>query len=379
MRPPTLGLFFLFAAISAAAQSSSRPTGGPNQQMAFPADAWRTAAPAELGVDPRGLARALDAWSSRLGTDGLDRTVIVRRGIVIHEGPSASLANNLYSVTKSFTSTLAGVLLAERELPVDVPAARFEPVLQDQYATVTLRHFATMTSGYNAPGNSRWNEPSEDWSPTPYVPAPPLFAPGRRFAYWDEAQMMFGRVLTRMAREDLLAVLTSRILDPIGARAAGWSQEGDVDGVPIRNGCTGLAMDASNLARFGHLFLNEGRWRDRQLVPAAWVRAATRVQVETALPADTDRRDDGRGRYGFNWWVNGVRPDGARAFPAGPPRTFAALGLHHNVLLVVPEWDMVIVRLGEDRSPAGGHHDALSHFLHVLAPAVDVQGPTPGR
>jgi CubicO group peptidase (beta-lactamase class C family) len=337
----------------------------------FPGRDWRRAAPADAGVDAAGLARALDTWRSRLNGHGLDRVVVARRGVVIHEGPGASVANNLYSTTKSFTSTLAGLLLADKGLSVDEPAARFEPLLREHYPRVTFRHFATMTSGYNAPGGSRWNEPSEDWSIAPYVPAPPLFAPGTRFAYWDEAQMMFGRVLTRVAREDLLAVLDRRVLGAIGARAERWGTEGEVDGVPIRNGCTGLVMDALNLARVGHLFLNEGRWNGRQVVPAEWVRAATRVQVpDTALPADTDRRDDGRGRYGFNWWVNGVKPDGQRGMPDATPRTFAALGLHHNVCLVVPEWDLVVVRLGEDRSPAGGHYATLNAFLRALAPAV---------
>jgi CubicO group peptidase (beta-lactamase class C family) len=349
-----------------AAASSGAP--GPPE---FPGRAWRRAAPAEVGVDPAGLARALETWRSRLNGHGLERVLVVRRGVVIHEGAGASVANNLYSTTKSFTSTLAGLLLADKGLSVDAQAVRYEPLLREHYPLVTFRHFATMTSGYNAPGGSRWNEPSEDWSIAPYVPAPPLFAAGTRFAYWDEAQMMFGRVLTRMAREDLLAVLDRRVLRPIGARAERWGTEGEVDGIPIRNGCTGLVMDARNLARFGLLFLNEGRWNGRQVVPAEWVSAATRVQVpQTAPPAETDRTDDGRGRYGFNWWVNGVKSDGQRGMPDATPRTFVALGLHHNVCLVVPEWDLVVVRLGEDRSPTGGHYATLNAFLRALAPAM---------
>jgi CubicO group peptidase (beta-lactamase class C family) len=324
-----------------------------------------------MDVDAAGLGRALAAWGARLNAHGLDRVVIVRRGVVIHQGPGAAIPGNLYSTTKSFTSTLAGLLLADRGLGPDIPAARIEPSLAERYPAVTLRHFATMTSGYNAPGNSRWGEPSEDWSATPYAPALPLFEPGTQFAYWDEAQMMFGRVLTRLAREDLLRVLERRVLAPIGARAAGWAAEGMVDGVPIRNGCTGLEMDASNLARFGLLLLNEGRWRNRQVIPRSWVREATRAQVPaTAVPADTDRRAEGRGRYGYNWWVNGVGPDGSRTWPHAPPRTFAAIGLHHNVCIVVPEWQMVIVRLGEDRSPEGGHHVAIDDLFRALRTAV---------
>lgn len=340
--------------------------------MEFPADEWRRAAPFDLGIDPVGLEHALGYWRMATGAEGVDRVVVARRGVVVHEGKEAGREQGVWSVTKSFTSTALGLLIAEMGFSVDAFAADFEPLLRERYPRATLRHFATMTSGYSAPGGSRWGEPSEDWSNEPFVPGPPLFAPGEAFAYWDEAQMMLGRVLTRLGRRDLLAVLDERVLRPIGARVAGWSTEGEVERVPIRNGCTGITIDARNLARFGHLFLNGGRWRDTQVVPAEWVREATRPQVGAGLPiADTDRRaTDGRGVYGLNWWTNGRRADGRLALPDAPPGTFYAAGLHHNILLVVPEWEMVIVRLGEGPNPEGGHAGVLNAFLRRLGMAV---------
>ncbi|CAN5423301.1 hypothetical protein BH23BAC1_BH23BAC1_27220 [soil metagenome] len=83
----------------------------------------------------------------------------------------------------------------------------FKEGLRENYSKVTLRDFATMTSGYCAPGDSRWGEASADWSPEPYIPCDPLFAPGSQFAYWDEAQMMFGKVLTQLAIEDMLEIV----------------------------------------------------------------------------------------------------------------------------------------------------------------------------
>jgi CubicO group peptidase (beta-lactamase class C family) len=119
------------------------------------------------------------------------------------------------------------------------------------------------------------------------------------------------------------------------------------------------------------LFLNGGKWNDQQIVPAEWVREATRPQVpETATPANTDRRSDGRGRYGFNWWVNGRTPEGRLAMPNSPPRAYFSAGLNHNICLVVPEWEMVLVRLGNDAQPLGGHAGALNSVLRKLAPGV---------
>ena len=183
--------------------------------------------------------------------------------------------------------------------------------------------------------------------------------------------MMLARLLTRAAKQDLLELLTARVFGPIGMSGVKWGTEGTVDGLPVRNGCTSLELSALDLARFGHLFLSGGRWGDRQLLPEHWVREATVSQVPASTPvADTDRRRlDGAGVYGLNWWTNGVRPDGTRLLPHAPPGTFVALGLHHNVLIVVPEWEMVIVRLGLDEARGDGW-SVIDDFLRRLGMAV---------
>ena len=340
--------------------------------MLFPADNWLEAAPEEVGVHPNGLNHALNYWRMHTGTNGVDELVMVRRGVLFHRGTAADRTHNVWSATKSFTSTALGLLAADGAVSLDTKAADLDPVLGELYPTATLRDFTTMTSGYDAAGRSRWRGSSEDWSATPYAPAPPLFPPGTKFAYWDEAQMMFGRLLTRAANRDLLELLRERVLDPIGLQVSAWTTEGDVNSVPVRNGCTGLQLNALNLARFGHLFLNHGRWGNRQILPAGWVRDATRPQVGSLLPvADTDRRaTDGAGVYGFNWWINGSRADGNRLMPDAPPGTYYAAGLNHNICLVIPEWEMVIVRMGVDGNPPDGHAAVLNAFLRRLGLAV---------
>ncbi|MEO0530244.1 MAG: serine hydrolase, partial [Planctomycetota bacterium] len=336
--------------------------------MRFPSAAWESASPLELGVDPAGLGHALDAYRSWLRDDGVERVAISRRGVLIHEGPRSSESSNVYSCTKSVTSTVLGLLVGDGVATLETPAATFEPLLIADYPGVTLRHFATMTSGYSAQGVSRWGESSDDWSSTPYQPANPLFEPGKRYAYWDEAQMMFGRVLTHAAGEDLLDFVDRRIFQPLDMGEVQWDPEGEVNNRPIRNGCTGLHLNARQFARFGHLILNDGRWRDEQVLPEGWVTLATESHVPDSTPvADTDRAHlDGRGCYGLNWWTNG----GARAMPDAPSGAYYASGLHHNVCLIIPEWEMVVVRLGEDRSPTSVKSKALNHFLRRLGQAV---------
>ena len=108
-----------------------------------------------------------------------------------------------------------------------------------------------------------------------------------------------------------------------------------------------IFISARTLARLGLLFLHRGVWDGRRLLSADWVDAATRVQVPASTPlGHPESGIDGRGVYGFNWWTNDIQPNGARPFPDAPAGTYLARGKFDNMLFVIPEWDMVVTRLG---------------------------------
>ncbi len=113
-----------------------------------------------------------------------------------------------------------------------------------------------------------------------------------------------------------------------------------------------MYLSASDLARFGLLYLNRGVWDGRRLLNASWIEQAPQPQVPASLPHGGYRADsDGRGIYGFNWWVNGIKHDGKPPWPSAPPKTFLARGFNNNVCFVVPEWDLVLVRMAETADP----------------------------
>ncbi len=97
--------------------------------------------------------------------------------------------------------------------------------------------------------------------------------------------------------------------------------------------------------------------------------------MPASLPVWPDSGADGRGVYGFNWWVNGVKPDGRRLWPGAPPRTYYANGLHSNVCIVVPEWNLVIARTngprndGSANSPPNGD-EIWNGFFDRMAEAI---------
>ncbi len=341
-------------------------------ESVFPGKDWIKDKPENVGIDTTVLASALGFLKSHCKGDGLEEVMVIRNGRLVWAGDSIAKIHDIWSCTKSFVSTAVGLLEEEGKLRLEQPVAEHEPLLRDLYPTATYYHFLTMTSGYNAVGQSRWDEPSEDWSLTPFEPATPLFAPGTAFAYWDEAMIMLGRALTKATGTSLENYLAETLMSPIGIKDWTWWNEAALpDGTPINFGGTGLRMCAIDQARFGLLYLNDGYWEGQKILPEGWVAVATVNQVPKEIGlADTDRRSiDGRGIYGYNWWVIN-KQDGI-----SPVAAYYTSGLNHNVCLVVPEWDMVIVRMGVDGNPEYGKHRLYSELLQRLAPGIATARP----
>jgi CubicO group peptidase (beta-lactamase class C family) len=287
--------------------------------------------------------------------------MIIRHGKVARAGDSIAKVHDIWSCTKSFTSAAAGMMIEEGLIGINQPVADHEPRLRELYPEATYRHFLTMTSGYDAEGDSRWGEPSQDWSLTPYHPTTPLFPPGSAYTYWDEAMIMLGRAMTQAAGVSLNDYLDERLFQKVGIAKREWWGEGHVsDSVKINFGGTGLKMSAQEQARFGLLYLNHGNWDGEQLIDSNWVAASITNQVSPTLAlGDTDRADtDGRGIYGYNWWVIPPTDD--------HPAAAYTSGLNHNVCMIVPEWDMVVVRMGVDGNPEAGKHVVYDEFLQLL-------------
>jgi len=335
-------------------------------EMDFPEADWVEKTPESQAVNPEKLDHALDYLASQCGEHKTEQTVVIRNGYMIWKGNDIDHMHNVWSCSKSFTSTVLGLLIDERKCQLDTKASDYVSGLQMLYPGVNLRHFATMSSGYDAVGGAQTS--------TPYHPDSPLYSPGSMYKYHDCAMNQFGNVLTRIAAEPIEDLFRHRIADPIGMDPSFWDWHDweKIDGLVVNGGAgnkgRGISITAREMARFGHLFLNRGNWDGKQLISSEWVEMATSVQVDNALPAFDSSNVRGPGAYGFNWWVNGAGQDGIRKWPSAPPGTYAALGHNNNVCLVIPEWNMVIVRLGVDGDIPD---DKWDFFLKMVSEALD--------
>lgn len=142
------------------------------------------------------------------------------------------------------------------------------------------------------------------------------------------------------------------------------------DGVVANGGAgypeTGLHTTPLALARLGWLLANEGRWAGRPLLSADYVRAATRPRVapETRPFEENAWYAVLPGRYGLNWWTNGVNAQGKRLWPNAPAEAFVAQGNRNNICIVIPSWDLVRVRGGGDAAIDVGRYDEVLQLLH---------------
>lgn len=246
----------------------------------------------------------------------------------------------IHSIRKSMIGTLLGRLIAAGDVQLDATLADFDiddsPCLTDQERTATLQHLLTSSSGVYLPlqFESSYdifrNRPSH-W------PQRDSAAPGARFHYNNWDFNVLGEIYQRVS-----GVALSTAIDGILARPLGFRDWNPLEHTRLHYGYDPLGatprypnqvmkMSARDLARFGQLLLNGGRWGGCEIVPPEWIRASTQTRVETGLPSPFRS-------YGYLWWTS----DGADA-DALPSGSYSAVGVGGQIVSVIPSHQMVIV------------------------------------
>ncbi|HEY9248540.1 MAG TPA: serine hydrolase [Rariglobus sp.] len=332
-----------------------RPSAAP--KIAFPASAW-TPPPAGAPVIPAAkVTEAVSVIERVVGADGVSGTIVVQNGYILWSGDHVNEVRPVWSCTKSFLSTCLGLLWDDGKLSPDDLASKHLPDLAKDYPTVTLRHLATFTSGVHI------NDGTLD-------AGPPDYSPGAAMHYSAQADLL-ALALTRIAGEPLRDLFKRRIADPVGMDPAGWVWKdfGEHDSLIVNGGAgrpeRGLHMTAQNLARFGWLYANDGVWNGRRLISQRYITEATVPQVDARIPLHDPKGwyHVLPGRYGLNWWTNGIGADDKRLWPSAPASAFAAQGNKNNICIIVPEWKLVLVRTGQDKIIDVGLYDEALRIL----------------
>ena len=242
--------------------------------------------------------------------------MLLRRGAVVAEGYwdpyRATDPHMLFSLSKSFTSTAIGMLVAEGRLSVDDSVLQYFPdeapaAPSDLLRQMRVKHLLTMTTGHEVDPTPLVRQGGPAWRRS-FLALPVEHQPGTHFVYNSAATYMLSAIAQRLTGQRLLEFLGPRLFEPLGIEAPTWetSPEG------IDAGGWGLSARTENIARFGQLYLQSGSWQGHQLVPRAWVDAATAFQVPNADSGNPN--PDWQQGYGYQFWRcrHGVyRGDGA--------------------------------------------------------------------
>ena len=318
--------------------------------------------PSVQRVDAAGVDAFLDAVETRDDLE-LHSLMLLRHGQVVAEGWWAPYAPAdaplLYSLSKSFTATALGFAVDEGRLSLDDRVVSFFPDFPERRSgraelgprtrTLAIRDLAAMATGHHEDTVERAARLSPADPALGFLGLEPESEPGSRFTYNNGATYTLAAILQRLTGESLTDYLRSRLFDPLGIDRAYWDQQ-----PPGRDlGFTGLHLSTEAIARFGQLYLDDGVWQGRRLLPAGWVGEATRLHT----PNPAEPNPDWRQGYGLQFWRSrhgGYRGDGA----------------YGQFCVVLPEQDVVLVTTAATGNMQGILDAAWTHLL----PALDRPG-----
>jgi CubicO group peptidase (beta-lactamase class C family) len=347
------------------------PTAEATTTTAPPDAAWVRSSPAEQGLDPRRLLTLTDLIREGKEYPDIHSLLIVRNGRLVLEeyfhGYSEGYLHMQQSVSKSFTSALIGIAIDQGKIEgVEEKVLGFFPGiggvknLDDRKRSITLQDLLTMRSGtdYHEEGSDsphhRLNRLQEGWDRF-YLDRPMLRDPGSSFLYDSGGVILMSSILERRTGMHADAYAAKHLFPALGVDKTRWYR--NREGHPHTGG--GLQLRPGDMARFGQMYLDGGRWKGRQVVPETWVKESTRRHVKFGSGS--------RGRvvgYGYLWWILQGDPAGS-----GDLDIYAAMGFRAQYIFVIPEHDMVVVVTGGTTNSRDQRRPVEFLYTHIL-PAV---------
>ncbi len=266
-------------------------------------------APEAQGVSSPAVLSFVEAADKSI--DSMNSFMLLRHAHVVAEGwwspYHADAPHSLYSLSKSFTSTAVGLAISEGKLSLDDEVLKFFPEDApskpgNNLKAMRVSDLLRMSTGHQTEPPRPPNEP---WTKV-FLAHPVPFKPGTHFLYNTSATYILSAIVQKATGMTVLDYLRPRLFEPLGVKRPTW--ETSPQGITI--GGYGLSIRTEDIARFGQLYLQKGKWQGRQLVPEAWVSAATARQTSTG----SDPKSDWDQGYGYQFWRcrHGIyRGDGA--------------------------------------------------------------------
>ena len=282
-------------------------------------DNWVVKSPEDHGMSSYLLEQA----AQEIGKMGYRQGfVVVRHGVIVYEKyyhGGKHTKNFGYSTAKSFGSTLIGICVTQGLLDVDDLVTKWVPNPPSAInPKATIKHLLGQTSESNPPGS--------------------------KFHY-DSGKVVntLSKVISAASNMRTDSFAKQYLLDPIGIKNSRWTGSIITGDLAIGGGGFWTCRDQ---ARLGLLYVNKGNWRGTQIVSEDYIYDATHPSFPDANSA-----------YGYLWWLNTPQGEYHRLFVSGtgkimenaPDNIFVATGFFGQLIIVVPDLDIVITTMGRTR------------------------------
>ena len=266
-----------------------------------------------------------------------------------YDGYTEKSLSNSFSMAKSITAAILGKALELGYIKnLEEKVKDYLPDLQGPYADeVTVRDLVTMRSGL------QWDE--KYYSPfsittkayfyndisKAMLELPIINKPNEVFRYQSGDTQLLGMVLSKALPMTLTEFLSEYFWQPMGAEQDALWQISSNDGMEKTYCC--IASNARDFARFGKLYAQSGRWKDKQLLDSAYIQ-------QSIQPAADNSPD-----YGYSWWVSTF--DGKKVFSMN--------GHLGQFVIAIPEDNLIIVRLGHKTDKLGIHNPQGAYYKYI--------------
>ncbi|WP_457186646.1 serine hydrolase domain-containing protein [Nocardioides sp. P5_E3] len=384
-RPALLGAALL--ALSLAAGSTSAGTAGAvagsvDATSGRPApgaravEGWPVATPSRLGLRKKAAQRGA-AEARRLDSTCF---AVLRKGKLVGEWSwklPREEPREVFSITKSVTSTLVGIAVRDGDLRLDDPVSTYVPQWRGTASeSVTVRNLLSNDSGRFWSLETDYSGLLAARSRTKYaVSLPQQYAPGSAWAYNNAAIQVLEPVLNKATGMPVARFARERLFEPLGMTRSSFITDRADDAAVFY----GLRTTCLDIAKLGRLYLDGGTVRGKaggkRILDAAYVRHAVGRSSTVHNAA-----------YGYLWWLNRpgalrgatdpvdaqgqpLNPVTGQLAPSAPVDVFAALGFGGQVLLVDPSTRTMVVRLGLPAQP-GEEAYGFTNAARVLTRAL---------
>lgn len=332
------------------------------------------ATPESQGISSSAILKFVEAAEEQINE--LHSLMLVRHGKVVAEGwwspYNRESPHMLFSLSKSFTSSAVGMAIAEGHFSLDDKVLSFFPdetpaEVNEHLAAMEVRHLLSMSTGHDEDTTRYLHERADgDWI-SAFFSVPVIHEPGTHFLYNTGATYILSAIVQKTSGQKLIDYLQPRLFEPLGIENPTWQESPQ----GINTGGFGLNTRTEDIARFGQMYRQKGRWGDTQILSEAWVEEATAFHISNG----DDPNSDWAQGYGYQFWRcrhNVYRGDGAFGqfcivmddYDAVVAITSGGDDMQATMNLV---WDILLPAFGEKALPEDAEtHKKLTEKLASL-------------